>query len=162
MPGRSNGRPFISYVGTHLDDEEPDPDGLDQEARMALEEKGVDLILTGEPHLKRTPTHNPGYDLFEAGEDGQPVRWIEVKAMTGDLYDRPVGVSRTQFQCAQQHGEAYWLYVVENAGMKTVRASCASRIRRARRAPSPSTTDGSPWPNWLAAVLLLWRKKKSS
>jgi Protein NO VEIN, C-terminal len=83
---------------------------------MALEEKGVDLILTGEPHLKRTPTHNPGYDLFEAGEDGQPVRWIGVKAMTGDLYDRPVGVSRTQFQCAQQHGEAYWLYVVENAG----------------------------------------------
>ena len=41
MPGRSNGRPFISYVGTHLDDEEPDPDGVDQEARMALEEKAI-------------------------------------------------------------------------------------------------------------------------
>jgi hypothetical protein len=115
-PGRSSGRPFISYVGTHPDDKEPDPDDLDQQARMALEEKAIDLILAGQPDMKRTPMHNPGYDLFEAGEDGQPVRWIEVKAMTGGLYDRPVGLSRTQFDCAREHGEAYWLYVVEYAG----------------------------------------------
>ena len=36
--GSTGGRPFISYVAMHLEDEEPDPDGLDQPARMALED----------------------------------------------------------------------------------------------------------------------------
>ena len=74
------------------------------------------LILASEPALRRTPPHNPGFDLFMAGEDGQPARWIEVKAMTGSLHDRPVGLSHTQFECAQEHVAAYWLYVVERAG----------------------------------------------
>lgn len=112
--GSAGGRPFISYVATHPDEDEPDPDGLDQPARMALENKAIGLILGREPQLRRTPSHNPGFDLFEAGADGQPVRWIEVKAMTGGLIDRPVGLSRTQFDCAREHGEAYWLYVVEH------------------------------------------------
>ncbi len=115
-PSSTGGRPFISYVGAHPDDDEPDPDGLHQQARMALEEKAIRFILAREPQLRRTPMHNPGYDLFEAGEDDQPARWIEVKAMTGGLDDRPVGLSRTQFERAREHGEAYWLYVVEHAG----------------------------------------------
>jgi hypothetical protein len=114
--GSTGSRPFISYVGAHPENDEPDPDGLDQGARMALEENAIALILNREPHLHRTATHNPGYDLFEAGEDGQPVAWIEVKAMTGDLGSRPVGLSHVQFECARQHGEAYWLYVVEHVG----------------------------------------------
>ncbi len=36
--------------------------------------------------------------------------------MTGTLADRPVGLSRTHFDCAREHGDAYWLYVVESAG----------------------------------------------
>jgi hypothetical protein len=115
-PGGAAGRPFISYVGTHPEEEVADPDGLDQQSRMALEEKAIELILAGEPQLRRTPTHNPGYDLYQSGDDGQPLRWIEVKAMTGSLHDRPVGLSRTQFECAQEHVEAYWLYIVEHAG----------------------------------------------
>ncbi len=83
---------------------------------MELEEKAIALILTLESRLQRTHTHNPGFDLFEAGQNGQPIRWIEVKAMRGELRDRPVGLSRTQFEYAQEHGEAYWLYVVEYAG----------------------------------------------
>ena len=63
-PGSAGGRPFISYVGAHPEDEEPDPDGLDQAARMALEEKAIDLILSREPEWRRTPTHNPGFDLY--------------------------------------------------------------------------------------------------
>ncbi|MDE0566926.1 DUF3883 domain-containing protein, partial [Shewanella sp. K8] len=42
-------------------------------------------------------------------------RWVEVKAMTGTLEDRPVGLSHTQFNYAREKGEAYWLYVVERA-----------------------------------------------
>ena len=115
-PGGAGTKPFISYVATHPDDDGPDPDGIDQTARMALEEKAIVVILGAEPRLQRTPSHNPGFDLFEAGDNGDPERWIEVKAMTAGLQDRPVGLSHTQFECAREHGEAYWLYVVEHAG----------------------------------------------
>ena len=107
---------FISYLAVHHDDDEPDPDGLEQAARMALEDKAVEFILSRYPNWKRAPIHNPGFDLFESGQDGKPVRWCEVKAMTGSLDDRPVGLSRPQFECASKHGANYWLYVVEHAG----------------------------------------------
>lgn len=115
-PGSPGGRPFFSYVGAHPNEDERDPDGLDQEARIALEGKGIQRILASEPNLGRMRTHNPGYDLIEVDGDGRPVRWIEVKAMTGSLMDRPVGLSRQQFESAREHAEKYWLYVVEHAG----------------------------------------------
>ena len=36
--------------------------------------------------------------------------------MKGALLDRPVGLTRTQFEWAQEHGISFWLYVVERAG----------------------------------------------
>jgi hypothetical protein len=113
--GGGGTKPFISYVAAHPEDEEPDPDGLDQKARMDLEEKAIVRILAVEPTLRRTPAQNPGFDLLEADGVGQPVRWVEVKAMTGELSDRPVGLSHAQFHCAREHAEAFWLYVVEHA-----------------------------------------------
>jgi hypothetical protein len=114
-PGHAGGRPFISYVGTHLDGDGPDPDDLDQEARMQIEDQAISLIASIEPRLQRTPEGNPGFDLFETNSGGQQVRWVEVKSMTGSLESRPVGISRTQFDCARAKGDAYWLYVVEHA-----------------------------------------------
>lgn len=114
-PGHAGGRPFISYVGTHPDDDDPDPDGLDQAERMQIERRAIDLIIGLEPALRRTPEGNPGFDLFEADSSGRLIRWVEVKSMTGSLADRPVGLSRTQFDCAREHGASYWLYVVEFA-----------------------------------------------
>ena len=109
-------RQFISYVAVRSDDEnESDPDHLSRQERMTLEEKSIKLILKEEPELERTPTNNPGFDLTQPGPDGLPVKWVEVKAMKATLHDRPVGLTRTQFGYAQKHGEAYWLYVVENA-----------------------------------------------
>jgi hypothetical protein len=29
--------------------------------------------------------------------------------------DRPIGISRTQFEHARKHGDRYWLYIVEHA-----------------------------------------------
>lgn len=110
-------RKFISYVALNSAEEEADPDGLTYQERIDLEEKAIGLILENEPGLKRTPTNNPGFDLMEPGSDGEPVKWVEVKAMKGTLRDRPVGLSRTQFECARTHGKAFWLYVVENAGV---------------------------------------------
>ena len=108
-------RRFISYLAVSPNEEERDPDSLTQQGRMALEEKAIKLILEQEPGLKRTPPNNPGFDLTELGPDGQQLKWVEVKAMTGTLQERPVGISHTQFKCAQEHGQAYWIYVVENA-----------------------------------------------
>ena len=100
----------------HPDETEPDPDGLDPGSRMKLEAKAIELILADEPDWQQTPPNNPGYDLYKVDEDGQPIRWCEVKAMKDSLQDRPVGLSRTQFDFAREHGESYWLYVVEHAG----------------------------------------------
>ena len=111
----NRGRKFHTYVGAHLDEEEPDEDGLDHETRLRLEEQAIKSILGKEPNLNRTLKNNPGFDLFEEGPDGEQIRWVEVKAMTGCLQDRDVGISHTQFDCAREHGDAYWLYIVEHA-----------------------------------------------
>ena len=111
----SGGRKFISYVALNSDEAEADPDGVTRQERIDLEDKAIRLILESEPGLKRTPTNNPGFDVAELGADGKPVKWVEVKAMNGTLKDRPVGLTRTQFECARTHGRAFWLYVVENA-----------------------------------------------
>lgn len=114
-PGHAGGRPFISYVGTHPDDDGHDPDGLDQALRMQIEGRAIDIIIGLEPALHRTEEGNPGFDLFETDSGGKQIRWVEVKSMTGSLEDRPVGMSHTQFECAREKGDAYWLYVVEHA-----------------------------------------------
>lgn len=114
-PGHAGGRPFISYVGAHPDDEEPDPDGLVQAMRMQIEGLAINLIIRLESTLRRTPDGNPKFDLYEADNNGKQIRWVEVKAMTGSLNDRPVGMSHTQFYYARERGDAYWLYVVEHA-----------------------------------------------
>jgi hypothetical protein len=114
-PGQTCARLFISYVGTHPDEDESDPDGIDQAARMQIEERAIALITTVEPALHRTPEGNPGFDLYETDSSGKQIRWVEVKSMTGSLEDRPVGLSHTQFACAREKGDAYWLYIVEHA-----------------------------------------------
>ncbi len=111
------GREFVSYIAVSPDESDrPDRDEITLQERMSLEEKAIQLIIRQEPELKRTPTNNPGFDLTTLGPDGQPVKWVEVKAMKGTLLDRPVGLSRTQFEWAQRHGASCWLYVVERAG----------------------------------------------
>lgn len=112
--------PFISYVAVDRESVADNPDGLDYEERMALEEAAITLIQSHERDWQRTGIHNPGFDLFKI-TDGQPRSWCEVKAMKGSLQDRPVGLSRTQFECARKRGADYWLYVVERAGGKDAR-----------------------------------------
>ncbi|OOW67198.1 hypothetical protein Xmlh_18080 [Xanthomonas axonopodis pv. melhusii] len=109
------GRPFISYVGTYPDEEEDDPDGLNQSQRMEIEAEAIKHILEAEPYLHKTEAGNPGFDLLEKNAGNLPVRWIEVKAMTGSLEHRLVTLSHTQFEHALQKQDRYWLYVVEFA-----------------------------------------------
>ncbi|MCL1861880.1 MAG: DUF3883 domain-containing protein [Proteobacteria bacterium] len=113
--GLTGERQFLSYIGVHSGDEEPDPDGLDHENRMQVEEHAIALILKQEPNLQRTPAGNHGYDLFEVGSNGKKTRLVEVKSKTGAWKDRAVALSRKQFGHALKHREAFWLYVVEYA-----------------------------------------------
>lgn len=115
VPGNGGGRPFISYVGTHPHDEYLYVEDLDQPERMRIEGSAIEMIIGLEPALRRAPEGNPGFDLFEVNSDGNLIRWVEVKAMTGTLRDRAVGLSRAQFDFAREKGDAYWLYVVEHA-----------------------------------------------
>jgi hypothetical protein len=88
---------------------------------MALEASAISIIRECEPVLQIMPQGNEGFDLLEADMNGEPERWIEVKAMTGGLKDRPVGLSKVQFEFARRHGEQYWLYIVEHAGESRAR-----------------------------------------
>jgi hypothetical protein len=116
MNQKGRQRRFVSYVVAEPDEESADPDGLDHQARLALETRAIAIIRAREPLLQLTPAGNPGFDLVESDLAGEPQRWIEVKAMAGCLEDRPVGLSSVQFNFARQHGDQHWLYVVEHAG----------------------------------------------
>ena len=113
--GTANAGAFISYVAVQSQDEESDPDAFTHEKRMALEARAIEFILESEPGWQRTPSNNPGYDLFRPDGQGRTI-FCEVKAMTSTLDGHPVGMSRTQFDHAREHGESFWLYVVEHAG----------------------------------------------
>lgn len=111
-------REYVTYVKVDHKESDEDPDGLTREARMDLESKAIDFILDNERDLKlkRAPEGNPGYDLWKPDNDGKPVKYIEVKAMSGTFDNRAATLSKTQFEFAQKHPDAFWLYVVENAG----------------------------------------------
>ena len=117
-PSAGSGR-FVSYVAVGANDDS-DSDGPGHEERMALEESAIKRILAIEQRWKRTPTNNEGFDLVQIA-DGRECAWCEVKAMGGNLDDRPVTMSHAQFKYAQEHGDAYWLYIVEQAGSDAAR-----------------------------------------
>jgi Domain of unknown function (DUF3883) len=48
------------------------------------------------------------------GQRGRILRYIEVKSTASGWDDMGVGLTRTQFEFAQQHRETFWLYVVEH------------------------------------------------
>ena len=113
----SRERTFESYIAAHRSDSETDTDhdSLEHQTNMSLEAKAIKFILELEPEWKHTPTNNPGYDLYQVGNDDQPTAWCEVKAMSGTFNNRPATMTNRQFAEAQLRGKAYWLYVVENA-----------------------------------------------
>ena len=112
--------PRRSFIGVERESEPTEEGSREHERRMGLEEAAIESILRSERDLEPTPPGNPGYDLYEPGGDGEPVRWIEVKALSGE-WESNVTLSHTQFGLAREEGEAYWLYVVEHAGTNGAR-----------------------------------------
>ena len=112
--GSSTREEFRSYVGVQRRSEQRTGDAGHTE-RMNLEELALRHIETREPAWARTEQGNPGFDLYQTDADGEIVRWCEVKSLSGAWGDRPVTMSHTQFEWAQEKGDAFWLYVVEHA-----------------------------------------------
>lgn len=107
---------FHSYLAVQRESKESQPQPEQHEARMDLEHAAIDYILQLEPAWQRTPPNNPGFDLYRVDDDGKPFAWCEVKSLSGSWGERPVAMTRTQFEHAREHAESYWLYVVEYAG----------------------------------------------
>ena len=114
--GDVNHRQFISYVAVHQNNEETVLGESEYQERKKIEEQAIKFILNQEPDWQRTKASNPGFDLYKSGENGEHIYWCEVKAMTGSLDNRSVGLSYTQFEYARDKGGNYWLYIVEHTG----------------------------------------------
>lgn len=114
-------REFHSYVSVHSDNP-PHESAIPQEERMKIEDEAVALLVEADGRtfaLKRMPTNHPGYDI-EARDSAtnELVRLIEVKSLAGSWDKRPVTMSITQFAMAQDAGDRFWLYVIENVRNK--------------------------------------------
>ncbi len=92
----------------------PNNSGPVYEENMEVESQALDFIISQEPALQKTPPNNAGFDLIEHDDKNVPVKWVEVKSLSGSFGS--VTLTRTQFEFAQKKQEAFWLYVVENTG----------------------------------------------
>lgn len=107
-------RQFYTYVGAKYHSETENDELLSSDSRRELEEAALTFILGIEPRLERTPSNNPGFDLFEGESLEFIVRFVEVKSKKGE-WKGGVALSEEQFRLAEGERERYWLYVVEFA-----------------------------------------------
>lgn len=101
-----------------------------------INKSGVDCVLKYEREQGREPEeqdhYNPGFDILSYDENGQLLRYIEVKSTNGLWDGYGVGLSSKQFEHAQEKEDDYWLYVVEHAKSDSPEVTCiqdpASRV----------------------------------
>ena len=95
---------------------EPSPDA---EANSEVEEKALKFIQEKEKSWRRPAnSNNKGFDLYqtESGrKNGKIIQWCEVKSLSGKF--NRVSLTKAEFECALEHGEDYWLYIVENVAL---------------------------------------------
>jgi hypothetical protein len=87
--------------------------------RQSVDRAGVNYVMEFErkhdryPH--EMPEKHPGYDLESKNADGEVLRFIEVKSLSGSWGSLGAGMSKPQFDKAADLGDRFWLYVVERA-----------------------------------------------
>jgi hypothetical protein len=120
----------VTYVSGPLDaDGAVSPRPLSEEDRrrnIQLGDAAVELVCDFERRHGRDPTRlpqtHPGYDVESADPRVESVdretgrsRLIEVKGIRGPWTRQGVSLSARQFRAAREHGDRFWLYVVEYA-----------------------------------------------
>jgi hypothetical protein len=76
-------------------------------------EHSRNYLLSESNKFEKAPPNNEGYDISEIDKNGKIVRYIEVKALTGDWGEWGVGITVPQLEFAQVY-DNWWLFVVEN------------------------------------------------
>lgn len=87
---------------------------------LAIGDAAVGWVLQYERQHGRKPMSmahaNPGYDVeSRKGRNPEPERYIEVKGIDGEWGRNGVPLSGIQIEFCREKGDAFWLYVVENA-----------------------------------------------
>ena len=108
------------YVGK---EREEDPDSQQEKNDYATEigntgenfviENAAKYLLCESNLFVKTQTNNKGFDVSEVDANGEIVRYIEIKTLTGDWGEGGVGLTAAQLKFAQDN-ENWWLFVVEN------------------------------------------------
>jgi hypothetical protein len=87
--------------------------------RSPVDEAGVGRVLDYEKACGRCPKEmphtNPGYDIESRDAEGRILRYIEVKSLSGAWAGTYAVLSKPQFDAAKRLGDAFWLYVVDQA-----------------------------------------------
>jgi len=113
---------IVSYpASTEKGEDEDGPWGGASEVKKAVELVGVRISMQHERENGRVPeempVNNPGYDIESRDSEGQIVRYIEVKAISGGWGTEGFPkLTPTQIEKARTLEERFWLYVIENAG----------------------------------------------
>lgn len=115
-------REFVSYIKTKPEaEEEAAPENGGPTDKQKLGDAAVKCVCAEESQWQEAPTNNPGFDLYQTGDNGEEIAWCEVKGLRGSWDEHPVTVTHTQFKFAQEKGARFWLYVVEYADTEQAR-----------------------------------------
>jgi hypothetical protein len=76
-------------------------------------DRSTKYLLSKTNKFKKAPTNNKGYDIEEIDSNGEIIRYIEVKTLTGRWGEGGVAVTASQIEFAQYY-DNWWLFVVEN------------------------------------------------
>lgn len=106
-------RSYVSpFGGTAGEDGGSTSDGAD------VDRAAVDAVLAYEARNGRDPTEmkheNPDFDVVSRDDAGH-IRYIEVKGTRAGWGETGVGLSRRQYRAGREHGDDFWLYVVDRA-----------------------------------------------
>jgi hypothetical protein len=111
---RTRLRSYVSPLGAETDGLDEGLDDGHNETDIA----GIAAVLEYERSFGRDPKEmphlNPGYDI-ESRLDGEVIRYIEVKSLSGEWSEYGAAVSGTQYRKATEIRDRFWLYVVERA-----------------------------------------------
>lgn len=108
-----------SYVSQdQLESTDQDTDSARSEQQLAIEATARQVVCQYEKRHGRLAEQmaqtQPGYDIKSSDSHTGETRLIEVKGISGVWNSFGIGLSDRQFNCAREHGDIYWLYVVEN------------------------------------------------
>ena len=79
------------------------------------------LLLSKDNDFQKAPINNKGFDIYEKDTNGQIIRYIEVKTLTGQWGQGGVGITEHQLEFAQKEKDKWWLFVVENINTDNIR-----------------------------------------